>query len=132
MSDMQTKFETIDAYIASFPSEVQIILQEIRLTVQQAAPAASEKISYAMPTFALAGNLVHFAAFKKHIGFYPTASGTAKFQHEISSYKNSKGAIQFPLGQPMPLDLIAQIVKFRLEENLASAAAKAKKARLSR
>ncbi len=122
MPDMDAKFETIDGYIASFPEHIQAMLQEIRLTIAKAAPEASEKISYAMPTFALAGNLVHFAAFKNHIGFYPTSSGTAKFQQEISRFKNSKGAIQFPISQPMPLELIAQIVKFRVEENLAKAA----------
>ncbi len=124
---MDAKFETIDDYIAGFPEHIQAILQEIRLTIASAAPEASERISYAMPTFALEGNLVHFAAFKNHIGFYPTSSGTAKFQTEISRFKNSKGAIQFPISQPVPFDLIAQIVKFRLEENLAKAASKAKK-----
>jgi uncharacterized protein YdhG (YjbR/CyaY superfamily) len=117
----------IDEYIANFPAEIQKILQEIRLTIQKVAPEASEKISYAMPTFVLEGNLVHFAAFKNHIGFYPTPSGTTKFQQEILKYKHAKGSIQFPLEQPMPFDLIVQIVKFRVEENLAKAAAKRKK-----
>ena len=123
---METKFETIDGYIASFPENIQAILEKIRLTISQAAPDASEKISYGMPTFALEGNLVHFAAFKNHIGFYSTPSGTAKFQQDISQYKHAKGSIQFPLSQPMPFDLIVQIVKFRVEENLVKAAAKQK------
>jgi uncharacterized protein YdhG (YjbR/CyaY superfamily) len=117
----------IDEYIANFPVNIQKILQEIRVTIQKAAPEASEKISYAMPTFVLEGNLVHFAAFKKHVGFYSTPSGTTQFQQEILAYKHAKGSIQFPLEKPMPFDLIAQIVKFRVEENLAKAAAKRKK-----
>jgi uncharacterized protein YdhG (YjbR/CyaY superfamily) len=114
--------QSMDEYIASFPLEIQKILQEIRLIVQKAAPEASEKISYGMPTFALKGNLVHFAAFKNHIGFYSTPSGTSEFQQEILGYKHAKGSIQFPISQPMPFDLIAKIVKFRVEENLAKAA----------
>jgi uncharacterized protein YdhG (YjbR/CyaY superfamily) len=119
--------QSIDDYIANFPLEIQKILQEIRLTISQAAPEASEKISYAMPTFVLEGNLVHFAAFKNHIGFYSTPTGTAQFQQDILQYKHAKGSIQFPLSQPMPFDLIAQIVKFRVAENLAKAARKANK-----
>jgi uncharacterized protein YdhG (YjbR/CyaY superfamily) len=119
--------QNIDEYIANFPPDIQEILQEIRLTIQNAAPEATEKISYGMPTFVLEGNLVHFAAFKKHIGFYPTPSGTTKFQRKILAYKHAKGSIQFPLEEPMPLDLIVQIVKFRVEENLVKAAVKAKR-----
>jgi uncharacterized protein YdhG (YjbR/CyaY superfamily) len=119
--------QSIDEYIAGFPANIQKILQEIRLTISQAAPDASEKISYGMPTFVLKGNLVHFAAFKNHIGFYSTPSGTTQFQQEMLGYKHAKGSIQFPLEKPMPFDLIAEIVKFRVEENLAKAAAKQKK-----
>jgi uncharacterized protein YdhG (YjbR/CyaY superfamily) len=119
--------QNIDEYIASFPLEIQKILQEIRVTISQAAPKATEKISYAMPTFVLEGNLVHFAAFKNHIGFYSTPSGTTEFQQDILHYKHAKGSIQFPISQPMPLDLIARIVKFRVEENLAKAATKQKR-----
>jgi uncharacterized protein YdhG (YjbR/CyaY superfamily) len=119
--------QNIDEYIAGFPLEIQKILQEIRFTISQAAPEATEKISYRMPTFVLEGNLVHFAAFKKHIGFYSTPSGTSKFQQDIVAYKHAKGSIQFPLDKPMPFDLIVQIVKFRVEENLAKAVAKQKK-----
>jgi uncharacterized protein YdhG (YjbR/CyaY superfamily) len=111
----------IDEYIAGFPKDIQVILQKIRKTVQQAAPQATEKISYQMPTFYLNGNLVHFAAFKHHIGFYPTPSGTAKFKKEISGYQAAKGSIQFPLDQPIPYDLIRQIVQFRVKENLSKA-----------
>ena len=119
--------QTIDEYIANFPAEVQALLQKVRATITKAAPAAEEAISYQMPTFKLKGNLVHFAAFKKHIGFYPAASGIAHFQTELASYKTSKGAVQFPLDKPIPYSLITKIVKFRAVENVAKAAAKAKK-----
>jgi uncharacterized protein YdhG (YjbR/CyaY superfamily) len=109
--------ETIDAYIADFPSEVQDKLGKLRQAISQAAPDATEKISYQMPTFYLNGNLVHFAAFKRHIGFYPTASGVSAFQNELGNYKTSKGAIQFSIDKPMPLGLIKRIVEFRVNEN---------------
>lgn len=112
-----TKPENIDQYISEFPEEIQVILEEIRTTIQNAAPKAIEKISYAMPSFYLNGNLVYFAAFKNHIGFYPTSSGIEAFQDEISHYKNSKGAVQFPINQKIPLALITKIVKFRVKEN---------------
>lgn len=112
-----TKPENIDQYISGFPEEIQVILEEIRTTIQNAAPKAIEKISYAMPSFYLNGNLVYFAAFKNHIGFYPTSSGIEAFQDEISHYKNSKGAVQFPINQKIPLALITKIVKFRVKEN---------------
>ena len=111
----------IDEYIAGFPNNVQEILQKIRATIRQAAPDAEEKISYQMPTFFLNGNLVHFAAFKKHIGFYPVPSGIEKFKKELSAYKGAKGSVQFPLDQPIPYDLITKIVKFRVKENLEKA-----------
>lgn len=117
----------IDDYIATFPPAIQEILQRIRATIREAAPEAEETISYQMPTFTLKGNLVHFAAFKNHIGFYPTPTGTEKFQEQLSVYKGGKGSIRFPLDEPMPLALISEIVKFRVEENLAKAAAKKKK-----
>jgi uncharacterized protein YdhG (YjbR/CyaY superfamily) len=119
--------QTIDEYIAGFPADVQDILQKIRMTIYEAAPDATEKISYQMPTFFLKGNLVHFAAFKEHIGFYPVPTGIEKFKKELSVYKQGKGSVQFPLDQPMPYELITKIVKFRVQENLAAAAAKAKK-----
>ncbi|MWC27712.1 iron chaperone [Paenibacillus sp. MMS18-CY102] len=122
-------YESIDAYIASFPPEVQDVLQALRRVIKEAAPEATEKISYQMPTFALEGNLVYFAAYKKHIGFYPTSSGIAAFQHELEAYKVSKGTVQIPLGQPMPYELITRIVKHRVAANLEKAASKrAKKA----
>lgn len=119
--------ESIDEYIAGCPKDVQPILKKIRLTIRKAAPNAQEAISYQMPTFKLSGNLVHFAAFKGHIGFYPTPSGTAKFRKEISGYQGAKGSIRFPLDEPMPYDLISRIVKFRVKENVERAAAKGKK-----
>jgi len=108
---------TIDEYINSCPKEVQARLARLRQLVHDAAPEASEKISYRMPTFFFKGNLVHFAAHSNHIGFYPTPSGIDHFEKELESYVTSKGAIQFPLNVPLPLDLIRKIVKFRLEEN---------------
>lgn len=112
---------TIDDYIKDFPKEVQKMLKEIRVTIQETAPEATEKMSYGMPTFYLHGNLVHFAAFKYHIGFYATPTGHEKFQKQLSNYKSGKGSVQFPLDEPIPLELIAKIVKFRVKENLATA-----------
>jgi uncharacterized protein YdhG (YjbR/CyaY superfamily) len=109
---------SIDEYIAQFPAEIQQKLQEIRAVIHAAAPEATEKISYQMPTFCLHGNLVHFAAFKKHIGFYPVPSGIAAFEEELAPYKRSKGAVQFPLDEPIPTELIGRIVQFRVAENL--------------
>ena len=108
---------SIDEYISTFPDDVQKKLQEIRETIQQAAPNAEEVISYSMPAFKMNRVLVYFAAFSMHIGFYPTASGIAAFQDEISIYKNAKGSVQFPLNKPMPLSLIRKIVKFRVKED---------------
>jgi len=127
MQSNPSEITTIDEYIATFPADVQKVLQEVRATIKAAAPGAEEKISYKMPTFTLKGNLVYFAAFKKHIGFYPIPSGIEEFKEELSVYEQGKGSVQFPLDQPMPLDLITRIVKFRVRENLAKAEAKAKK-----
>lgn len=111
------KYITIDGYIKSFPGEIQTILQEIRQTIGKSAPDAGETISYDIPTFDLNGkHLVHFAAFKKHIGFFPTPSGVDAFKDELSDYKTSKGTIRFPLNKPIPYDLIEKIVKFRVRE----------------
>ncbi len=118
---LTAKATDIDAYIASAPTEVQEKLQQIRATVKAAAPEAEEKISYAMPTFALKGNLVHFAAFKNHIGFYPAPTGLDAFEKELALYKRGKGSVQFPLDEPLPLDLITKIVKLRVAENLKKA-----------
>ncbi len=129
MQSIQTGPQNIDEYIADFPPDVQKVLQKIRLTVRKAAPQAEETIKYRMPTFTLNGNLVHFAAFKKHIGFYPTPTGTKEFQKELSIYKGAKGSVQFPLDQPIPFGLISKIVKFRVKENLAKAEAKRKRSK---
>jgi len=120
-------FNTIDEYIATFPEEVQKILEELRETIKAAAPDAEEKISYQMPTFALKGNLVHFAAWKNHIGFYPASSGTQAFKHELSIYEGAKGSVKFPIDKPLPLELISKIVKFRVTENLKNAEIKSSK-----
>lgn len=117
----------IDEYIAGFPPEVQETLQQIRRTIREAAPDAQEKISYQMPTFALKGNLVHFAAYKGHIGFYPTPSGIERFKDALSAYELSKGTVRFPLDGPIPFELIGEIVRFRVRENLERAEAKRKK-----
>lgn len=121
------KSVSIDEYIAAFPEEIQEKLKEIRATIKAAAPEAEEKISYQMPAFTLKGNLVYFAAFKNHIGFYPTSSGTENFKTELSAYDSSKGTVRFPLDKPIPFDLISKIVTFRVKENLEKAEAKAKK-----
>jgi uncharacterized protein YdhG (YjbR/CyaY superfamily) len=112
----------IDEYIAGFPPETQEVLQEVRALIAQTAPEATESISYAIPTFDLNGkHLVHFAGFKKHLGFYPVPSGMEAFKEELAPYKQGKGSAQFPLGQPMPLDLIRRIVEFRVAENMGKA-----------
>jgi uncharacterized protein YdhG (YjbR/CyaY superfamily) len=124
---MNSQRQTINEYIADFPLEIQVVLEQIRATIRTAAPDASEAIKYGMPTFVQHGNLVHFAAFKNHIGFYPVPSGIEAFKTELSVYDQSKGTIRFPFGTPVPLELIARIVKFRLEENLRKVLAKSKK-----
>ena len=124
---MKTKLTTsegIDEYVAGFSAEVRSRLQKIRATIRQAAPDAEEAIKYRMPTFTLQGNLVHFAAFKRHIGFYPTSSGIRRFKKELSNYEGAKGSVRFPLEKPVPLALISKIVKFRAKENLQRAKAK--------
>ncbi|SDX46117.1 iron chaperone [Paenibacillus sp. CF384] len=113
------RISTIDDYIAQFSEERQEILTKLRQLIHDCAPSATEKISYQMPTFALNGNLVHFAAFEKHIGFYPTPSGIERFKEELSPYKMAKGSVQFPLNKPLPYDLIKRIVVFRVNENQA-------------
>lgn len=110
------KITSIDAYIAQYPKDIQTILNKIRQVIKETAPEAKEKISYQMPTFYLSGNLVHFAAFKNHIGFYPTPTGIESFKNELFMYKGGKGSIQFPLDQPIPYDLIRKIVAYRVNE----------------
>ncbi|WP_269225473.1 iron chaperone [Flavobacterium eburneipallidum] len=116
--NMETNFQNIDEYISIQTPEVQILLEQMRQTIQKAAPEAEEVISYKMPAFKYHGMLVYFAAYKKHIGFYATPTGHSEFEKELSVYKQGKGSVQFPLSQPLPLDLIARIVKFRIDENL--------------
>lgn len=111
------KFDAIDSYIASFPKETQNILEQLRMTIRKAAPEAEETINYGIPTFTLKGNLVHFAAFKNHIGFYPTPTAIEAFKKDLSAYDGAKGSVKFPLDKPIPFDLISRIVKFRIIEN---------------
>ena len=113
--------KTIDNYISTFPNNIKYILEELRAVIKASAPNAEEKISYQIPTFALKGNLVHFAAYKNHIGFYPTSSGIQAFKKELSIYEVSKGTIRFPIDKPLPYKLISNIVKFRVKENLKKA-----------
>ena len=122
---INAQIDSIDTYIAQFPDEVQARLQKLRTTILKLAPGATEAMSYQIPTFKLNGNLVHFAAFKKHIGFYPGAAGIAAFQDELAGYKSAKGSVQFPLDQALPLDLVKKIVKFRVAQNLATPTKKA-------
>jgi len=127
---METKqFSDIDSYIAAFPAETQLLLLTLRETIHKAAPEAEEAISYGMPTFKLQGNLVHFAGYKNHIGFYPAPSAIDEFKVELSIYKGAKGSVQFPLDKPLPLMLITKIVVFRVVENMEKAANKMKKKR---
>lgn len=117
--DSKIKFSSIDEYICLFPKDVQASLETLRQTIRKAAPKAEEVIGYQMPAFKQNSVLVYFAAFKNHIGFYPTSSGIEAFKKEISKYKNSKGAVQFPIDKKLPLGLITKIVKFRVKEDLA-------------
>ena len=127
MDARQPMAKDIDEYIAGFPQEVQEILQKVRSTIRKAAPEAEEAIKYQIPTFVLKGNLVHFAAFKNHIGFYPAPRGIEEFKEELAAYKGAKGSVQFPLDQPIPYDLIDRIVRFRVQDNLEQAENKKKK-----
>ena len=118
--DMVSKrqFRTIDEYIAGFPEHVRDILEELRRVIREAAPRAEEAMRYGIPTFRLDGNLVHFAAFRHHIGFYPTPSAIEDFKEELSSYRQAKGSVQFPINKPLPYDLVRKIVKYRVKESL--------------
>lgn len=127
MEEEKIIFKSIDEYILQFSPEVQEILKSLRKVVKESAPDAEEKMSWQMPTFVLHGNLVHFAAHKNHIGFYPGPSGIEVFKNELSEYKTSKGAAQFPLGKSMPYELVSKIVKFRANENIKQAEEKLKK-----
>jgi len=127
MESRKAGLGSIDEYIAAFPEDIQKTLHKLRATIKAAAPDAEEKISYQIPTFALMGNLVHFAAYKKHIGFYPTSSGIRAFKQELAAYELSKGTVRFPIGKPLPLKLIGKIVKFRVAENLKNAEMRSRK-----
>jgi len=124
MEDPNEKPTTIDDYIHGFPQDVQEILVRIRAIIRDVAPEARETIKYRMPTFTLKGNLVHFAAFKNHIGFYPVPSAIKEFREELADYEGGKGSIRFPYERPIPYDLISRIVKFRVKENLRKAGEK--------
>ncbi len=117
MGEEKLTFSNIDEYLQQFPIDIQKEMGKLREVIKEAAPQATEKISYQMPTFYLYGNLVHFAVFKNHVGLYPGASGIEMFLPKLKDYKTSKGTIQFPLDKPIPYDLISEIVRFRVEEN---------------
>lgn len=118
MAASRKQFKTMDEYSDTFPDNVKRILSELRQTIKEVAPDAEETINYQIPTFTLNGNLVHFAAFENHIGFYPTPSGMEAFKEELSRYKGAKGSVQFPIDEPLPLPLIRRIVEYRVKENL--------------
>ena len=124
MKTDQTAPHSIDDYIAGFPPDIQAILEKIRLTIKQAAPGAVEAIKYQIPTFVLNGNLVSFAAYQRHIGLYPIPAGTQKFQKAIAAYRSAKSSVRFPLNEPIPFDLISQLVKYRVKETSPRAKAK--------
>lgn len=124
MEDNNTAVQSIDEYILRCPPKVQEVLRELRRVIKEAAPEAQEKISWQMPTFVLHGNLIHFAVHTKHIGFYPGTSGIEAFKQQLSSYKGAKGSVQFPIDKPLPYEIITEIVKFRVAENLKQAEAK--------
>lgn len=117
-------YNTIDEYIGQYPDDIQLVLRELRDVIKSSAPDAKEKISWQMPTFYQNGNLIHFAVHKNHIGLYPGDSGINAFKHRFAEYKYSKGAVQFPLGKPLPYDLIREIVMFRVMENTDSKSSK--------
>jgi|SRR5437660_5947210 len=127
MKTDKTSPKTIDEYIAGFPKDVQTILQKIRMTIRKAAPDAEEAIKYQIPTFTLKGNVVHFGAYKNHIGFYPAPRAIEKFKKELSAYEGSKGTVRFPFDKPIPYALITRIVEFRVTKNLEKSAAKENK-----
>ena len=118
MKGPEREYRTIDEYIATFPKDIQTILEKLRQAIRESAPNAKEAISYQMPAFKLNGNLVYFAAFKNHIGFFPTSSAIEAFKEKLSPYELSKGTVRFPINEPIPFDLIKEMVKFRVRENL--------------
>jgi uncharacterized protein YdhG (YjbR/CyaY superfamily) len=127
MSKAQSSTSDVDEYIRRFPPDVQTLLERVRQSIKQSAQDATEKISYGIPTFMLNGNLVHFAAYKNHIGFYPGSDGIAHFEKELSEYESAKGSVRFPLDEPIPIALIEKSVQFRVKQNLASDTVKRRK-----
>lgn len=127
MEGNKNVFKSIDEYILQFSPEIQEKLQTLRKVIKESAPDAEEKMSWQMPTFVLHRNLVHFAVHKRHIGFYPGASGIDAFKPRLSEYKGSKGAVQFPIEKPLPYELVREIVRFRVDENIKKAEIKAQK-----
>jgi len=119
MSKPKKAVVTIDEYISTFPKEIQIVLEELRQVIRESAPEAEEAIRYQMPTFRINGNLVHFAAHKNHIGFYPTPSAIERFKGKLSAFVTSKGAVHFPLSELIPFDLVKEMVEFRVNENMS-------------
>lgn len=128
---MKQPANAIDEHIAAFPASTQKMLQQLRQTIQKAAPEATETIGYGIPTYKLYGNLVHFSGYDHHIGFYPAPAAIEKFKDELADYKGAKGSVQFPLDKPLPLALIKKIVEFRVAQNLAKAPKKKKTAAVS-
>lgn len=126
MKIQKAQWKDIDEYIALFPESTQEILHKLRAVIREVAPDAAESINYGIPTFSLEGNLVHFGAYKNHIGFYPAPSGIDAFRKELSGYEGAKGSVKFPIDQPLPFELIAEIVRFRVIENLERAEEKKK------
>jgi uncharacterized protein YdhG (YjbR/CyaY superfamily) len=127
MKARQSAPTTIDEYIAGFPRNVQAILRKVRATIRKAAPTAKEAIKYQIPTFTLHGNLIHFAAFKSHIGLYPTPRGVERFKDELSAYEGGKGTVRFPLDKPVPFGLISRIVRFRVKDERERAGGRKRK-----
>jgi uncharacterized protein YdhG (YjbR/CyaY superfamily) len=127
MKEKPKTVATIDEYIAGYPKDVQAILQKIRTTIRKAAPDAAEAMKYQIPTLVQNGNLVHFGAYKNHIGFYPTSKAIAKFKKDLSAYAGAKGTVRFPLDKPIPFGLISKIVKSRVQDNLTKAKTRGKK-----
>jgi uncharacterized protein YdhG (YjbR/CyaY superfamily) len=127
MDATKTKFKTVDQYLSVFPENIKSKLQELRSTIKKTAPQAEELISYNMPAFKLHGMLVYYAAYKEHIGFYPTPSPIEAFKKELAGYEVAKGSIKFPIDKPVPLKLVIKIVKYKMKENLEAAHAKVKK-----
>jgi uncharacterized protein YdhG (YjbR/CyaY superfamily) len=127
MREPLKEYQTIDEFIIQFPPEVQAIMQKLRSVIHEMAPEATEAIAYGIPTFTFHGNLVHFSAYRHHIGFYPTSSGISQFKDHLTQYEISKGTVRFPIDQPLPYDLIRDIVAYRVNENLTKSASKKRK-----